>query len=96
LAKLGEEFKNPDFVLLKVATKEKEKDVIKYKKEHNFTSPILIEDDAAVSNAYGVRSRPQTFFINREGKIVGRALKEMDWTTKNMRALIESLLQEKK
>jgi len=83
-------------VLLKLATKEKEKDLIKYKKEHNFTCPILFEDDAAVATAYGVWSRPQTFFINREGKIVGRALKEMDWTSKNMKELIEYLLKEKK
>jgi len=96
LAKLSEELKNQEFVLLKVATKEKEKDVMKYKKEHNFSSPILLEDDATVSNSYGVSSRPQTFFINREGKIVARALKEMDWTSKNMKELIEYLLKEKK
>jgi peroxiredoxin len=83
-------------VLLKVATKEKEKDITRYKKEHNFSSPILFEDDAAVATAYGVWSRPQTFFINREGKIIGRALKEMDWTSKNMKDLIEFLLKEKK
>jgi len=96
LAKLSQELKGAEFVLLKVATKEKEKDVIKYKKEHQFSSPILLEDDATVSNAYGVSSRPQTFFINREGKIVARALKEMDWTSKNMKELIEYLLKEKK
>ena len=96
MAKLSEELKGPDFVLLKVATKEKEKDVIKYKKDHNFSSPILLEDDAAVSNAYGVVSRPQTFFISREGKIIARVLKEMDWTSKNMKELIEYLLKEKK
>ena len=96
MAKLSEELKGADFVLIKVATKEKEKDVAKYKKEHQFTSPILLEDDAAVSNAYGVSSRPQTFFINREGKIVARALKEMDWTSKNMKELIGYLLKEKK
>jgi peroxiredoxin len=79
-----------------VATKEKEKDLIKYKKEYNFSSPILFENDATVANAYGVWSTPQTFFINREGKIVGRALKEMDWTSKNMKDLIEYLLKEKK
>ena len=78
-----------------MATKEKEKDLIKYKKEHHISSPIL-EDDAGVSTAYGVWSRPQTFFINREGKIVGRVLKEMDWTSKNMKDLIEYLLKEKK
>jgi len=96
LAKLSEEFKNQDFALLKVASKEKEKDIIKYKKEHNFSSPILYEDDTTVANAYGVMSRPQTFFINREGKIVGRVLKEMDFTSKNMKDLIEYLLKEKK
>jgi peroxiredoxin len=79
-----------------VASKEKEKDIIKYKKEHNFTSPILFEDDAAVANAYGVSNRPQTFFINREGKIVARVLMAMDWTSKNMKDLIEYLLKEKK
>ncbi len=77
-----------------MATKEKEKDILKYKKEHNIASPILFEDDATVANAYGVSSRPQTFFINREGKIVGRVLKEVDWTTKNMKDLIEYLLKE--
>ncbi len=96
MAKLSEELKGSDFVLLKVATKEKEKDVIKYKKDHQFSSPILLEDDTAVSNAYGIVSRPQTFFINREGKIIARALKEMDWTSKNMRELIQYLLKEKK
>jgi peroxiredoxin len=79
-----------------VATKEKEKDLIKYKKEYNYSSPILFENDATVANAYGVWSRPQTFFINREGKIIGRVLKEMDWTSSNMRNLIQYLLKESK
>ncbi len=96
MAKLSEELKNREFVLLKVATKEKEKDVMKYKKDHQFTSPILLEEDLLVSNSYGVSSRPQTFFINREGKIIARVLKEMDWTSKNMKELIEYLLKEKK
>ncbi len=96
MAKLSQEMKGTDFVLIKIATKEKEKDVAKYKKDHQFSSPVLLEEDAAVSNAYGVSSRPQTFFINREGKIVGRALKEMDWTSKNMRELIDYLVKEKK
>jgi peroxiredoxin len=83
-------------VLLKVATKEKEKDLIKYKKEFNISSPILIDDNAAGANAYGIWNRPNTFFINREGKIVGRVIKEMDWTSKNMRNLIQYLVEEKK
>jgi peroxiredoxin len=79
-----------------VASKEKEQDLIKYKNEFNISSPILIDENASVANAYGVWSRPETFFINGEGKIVGRVLKETDWTSRNMRNLIQYLLKEKK
>jgi hypothetical protein len=83
-------------VLLKVATKEKEKDMRKYKNEFNISSPILIDEDGAGANAYGIWNRPNTFFINHEGKIVGRVVKEMDWTSKKMIKLIQYLLEENK
>ena len=83
-------------VLLKIATKEKEQDITKYKNEFKISSPILIDEDASTSNAYGIWNRPNTFFINREGKIVGRVVKEMDWGSNNMRTLIQYLLEEKK
>ncbi len=82
-------------VLLKVAIKDKEEDVKKYKSEFKISSPIMI-DDGRVANAYGVWSHPETFFINREGKIVGRELKEMDWTSRSVKNLVLSLLGGKK
>jgi peroxiredoxin len=82
--------------MLKVATKEKEKEIIDYKNKFNISSPILIDDDGAAATAYGIWNRPNTFFINREGKIAGRVVKEMDWTTNNMRSLIQYLLKETK
>ncbi len=96
MAKLQEEFKNTDLVFLKVATKEKEKDLKKHKNEFNIAFPILLDDDASCANGYGVWNRPATFFINREGKIVGRLVKEVEWTSKGMRKLIESLLKGEK
>ncbi len=78
-------------VLLKVAIKDKEELVKEYKKHFKISSPIMI-DDGQVANAYGVWSHPETFFINREGKVVGRALKEMDWTSKGMKDLVQYLL----
>ena len=83
-------------ILLKVATKEKEQDLKKYQNEFKISSPILIDDNASVANAYGVWNRPATFFINRDGKIVARVLKEIDWTSNNMKNLIQHLLKEKK
>jgi len=55
-----------------------------------------MDDNASVANAYGIWNRPNTFFISREGKIVGRVVKEMDWTSSKMKNLIDYLLKEKK
>ncbi len=65
----------------------------KYKTEFNISFPLLIDEGAKVADSYGVQSHPQTFFINREGKIVGRALKEMDWTSRSIRNLIQHLIK---
>jgi hypothetical protein len=78
-----------------VAIKDKEEDVKRYKNEFNLSTPVTI-DDGKVANVYGVWSHPETFFINREGKIVGRVLKEMDWTSKSMKNLVQYLLGGKK
>ncbi len=93
--KLGEAFKGTDLVLLKVAIKDKEEDVKKYKSDFKISFPIMI-DDGQVANAYGVWSHPETFFVNRQGKIVGRALKDMDWNSKSIKNLIQYLLGGKK
>ena len=82
--------------MLKVAIKEREEDLRKYVSEFKVSSPILLDQKAEVANAYGIQSHPQTFFISREGKVVGRALKGMDWTSRSMRNLIQHLLGEKK
>ena len=91
--KLHEEFKNTDLVLLKVAIKDREKDMKRYRNKFNISLPILIDNRAQVANAYGVWSHPETFFINREGKIVGKTFGGKDWTSENMRNLIQYLLE---
>ena len=91
-----DEFKGTDLVPLKVEIKEKEQDLLNYKNKFNVPSPILMDDNASVASAYGVWNHPETFFINRDGKIVGRVMKEMDWTSKAVTNLIQSLLKEKK
>ncbi len=87
--KLRKEFKDKEIVFLKVAVKAKEKDLIRYKK---FT-PILMDDNGSVAKAYGVGAgHHETFFINREGKIVGKTFTEKDWTSTSMKNLVEHLL----
>jgi peroxiredoxin len=79
-----------------VAIKGRENDLKKYKSKFNISSPLLIDDRAQVANAYGAWAHPTTFFISREGKIVGRTFGGKDWVSSSMKNLIQHLLEEKK
>jgi len=68
--------------------------LIKFRDKFKVFSPILLDERAQVANAFGVWSHPETFFINRDGKIVGRAFGGKDWTSTNLRNLIQYLLRE--
>jgi len=87
--RLSKDFKDKDIVFLKVAVKAKEKDLIRYRK----FAPILMDDDGSIARAYGVGAgHHETFFINRDGKIVGKTFTEKDWTSTSVKTLIEHLL----
>jgi peroxiredoxin len=78
-----------------MAIKDKEKDLKKYRNEFSISSPLVIDEKAQVANSYGVWAHPTTFFINREGKIIGREFGGRDWTSESMTALIQYLLNQK-
>jgi peroxiredoxin len=90
--KLGEEIKNKEAVFLLVADRVKEKELLKYKNEVHISIPILMDRDGSVAKAYHVWGHHETFFINREGKIVGKTFAEKDWTSARMKDLIQYLL----
>jgi peroxiredoxin len=95
LDKLATSIREKDLVILLVAINEKEKELIEFKDKYGITLPILIDEKGKVAKAYGVRGYHKTFFINREGKIVGYTFAEKDWRSPTMRKLIDYLLRQK-
>ncbi len=94
--KVQEEFKGADIVFLKVSIEAREKELEAYKKEFNVKSPILMDELFSTADSYGVWSHPATFFIGRNGKVLGRALRGLDWTSPKTKALLHYLLEGKK
>jgi peroxiredoxin len=91
--KLHKEFKDKNIVFLKVAVKGEETELISIRNKRNITSPILIDDDGSVARAYGV-GHHETFFVSREGMILGRTFSQKDWASESMKNLIRHLLVE--
>ncbi len=43
--------------------------IVPFVQEYNLTFPILLDETGQVSRAYGLRSLPSSYFINRDGSI---------------------------
>jgi len=68
-------------ILLAAIDGEKEKKLQRLIKENKITLPVLLDPKAKTARSYGVNFVPVSFFINREGLIVGTVLGERDWVS---------------
>ena len=53
---------------------------------------ILWDPTGEVSNRFGTERIPETYVIDREGRIVARFVSEYDWTRPEVKRLIEAML----
>lgn len=54
---------------------------------------VLWDPESAVAKQYGTELIPETYIIDREGRVVARFVSAYDWTRPEVKALIESLLR---
>jgi len=53
---------------------------------------VLWDPDSEVANAYGTELIPETYIIDRQGRVVARFINEYDWSRPAVKRLVESLL----
>ena len=94
LAKLYDEFEQNGFVVLAIDMGESKKKVKGYAKEEHLPFPVLLDTNGRVSRIYGVRAQPDHLLINGQGEVIGRTLGGRDWTSKEIRNLIRSLVEQ--
>jgi len=93
MEKLHRQFKDKGFVVLAVAAGEKAEGVTAFVKEYHITFYTLLDTDQGVAEEYKVWALPTTYFINAEGKIIGRVNGSRDWSAKEATQYISSILQ---
>ncbi|MBI2207312.1 MAG: TlpA family protein disulfide reductase [Candidatus Rokubacteria bacterium] len=65
-------------------------------RERGYTAPVLIDRSGDVTGRlYGVFGPPTMYFIDRQGRLAGRAVGPRDWERPEAIALIEALLAER-
>jgi peroxiredoxin len=95
---LFDEFKgNNDFVMLAVSEDTKGKSaVLPYVEKNGYHFRILLDPENKVGDSYGVSGVPETFIIDRSGRIVAHHMGAFDWSRPDVKSALEELLSAKK
>ena len=61
--------------------------------ERGYTAPVLLDESGDVTGkAYGVFGPPTAYFVDRQGRLLGRIVGPRDWNTPAARKLVQELL----
>jgi peroxiredoxin len=88
---------NKGFVMLAVSQDTESRDeVVAYVKKHGYHFDVLLDPKNAVAEAYKVSGVPETFIIDRAGRIVAHHSGAFDWSQPAIRDALEELLKDNK
>ena len=88
------ELKGKGLEILLVNFHEKPDHVRQVVRERGYVAPVLLDESGDVTGkGYGVWGPPTAYFIDREGRLIGRRVAgPRDWAGLAARAFIEALL----
>jgi thiol-disulfide isomerase/thioredoxin len=87
-------FKDKDFALIAVNFNESADVVKKFFKEYKLTFTALLDSDGEIGAAFGIRSIPATYILDKNGGIIGKVFGPRQWDSKESIALFELLIKE--
>jgi hypothetical protein len=88
------EFKDGGLEVLLVDFREDTETVKKAVRERGYVAPVLLDLPGDVTGkSYGVWGPPTVFFVDRQGRLVGRAVGPRGWDSPQAKAFIRALLE---
>jgi peroxiredoxin len=83
-----------DFVMLAVNVEQNVGDVRAYLEQNPHSFPVLLDAEAKAQGLYGVYRFPETFLIDKNGRIVEHYLGARDWSSVEFLGKIKSMMKE--
>jgi cytochrome c biogenesis protein CcmG, thiol:disulfide interchange protein DsbE len=94
MEKLYQRLRDRGFVLLAVSQDEGGKEAVEpFVRDLGLTFPVLVDPEHQVGDRYQVWGYPESFIIDREGRVVERVIGPRDWTLPEQVAALERLLE---
>jgi len=92
MQKLHQKFKDKDFVMVAINLQESAARVKQFFEEHKLTFLTLLDITGDVGAGLGIRSIPTTLILDKNGRLIGKALGPREWEGKESIALFEYLV----
>ena len=79
MERLHQAYRERGLAMLAVNVKESKAQVKAFMEELRLTFPAVLDRDGAVAVSFAVRSLPVTYLVDRDGKILWKALGDRRW-----------------
>jgi peroxiredoxin len=94
MEKLHQELKDEKFVILAVSIDESGATaVLPFMKKHKLSFPALIDSAGTINNLYQTTGVPESFIIDKEGRIVEEVIGPRDWAADGAIRYFRSLIR---
>ena len=86
--------KDAAFLPISIDAKANKDEVDAFARGLGATFPVFLARDGNVTDRYWTWGVPVTYFIDKKGWIIGRAIGPRDWASSEMKGFIDSLLKD--
>ena len=94
MVQLYDKFKDQGFEIVAVSVDKSRDDVVKFVKEQNMNFTVLHDVSSSIAQQYGVFRYPETFIVDRNGKVRQHLNGAVEWMEPEFMDYIEKLLVE--
>ncbi len=95
MAELHKQLKDKGLVIVAASVDKDRNQLVGFVREYSIPFEVVHDADGSVARRYGVFRYPETFLIDRSGKVRFHLVGAVDWTDKTVLKAINTLLLEK-
>jgi peroxiredoxin len=94
IEQLHREYRPRGLAVLAVNMEEPPEAVAAWVRRKRVSMDVLLDPPGIATRAWGITATPSAFLVDRDGRVVARAVGTRPWTDPEGRAVIEALLKE--
>lgn len=93
LEKFAEQMRGQGVTVIGVSVDEDTDALKKFVSQYHLSYPIALDFDRAVANRYGTFKFPETYILDRDGRVAEKIIGPSDWQDPRMISFVQNLIQ---